>query len=205
MKIICVGRNYARHARELGNEVPEQPVIFMKPATAMLTPGHDFRWPSWSQEVHYEGELVFHIHQGGKNLEVAQADACWDQVTLGIDFTARDLQHRLKEQRLPWELAKSFDGSAALGEWLPRNALPPVGEWVFYLERNGKGVQQGYTRDMLFTPAALLAFCSRYFTLEPGDLLFTGTPEGVGPIAEGDLFSGRLAGEEVLALKVRSA
>ena len=202
MKILCVGRNYARHAEELGNEVPQEPVVFMKPETALLTSGHDFHIPSWSQDVHYEGELVFHLHQGGKDLSAAQANACWDQVTLGLDFTARDLQSTLKEKRLPWELSKAFDGAAAVGTWLPRNQLPPVEELVFRLDRNGQNVQDGHTQNMLFTPAALLAYCSRYFTLKPGDLLFTGTPAGVGPVAAGDFFSGRVAGEEVLALKI---
>lgn len=187
MKIICVGRNYPDHARELDNPVPEEPVIFLKPETACLAPGSDFSYPSFSKEVHYECELVIRINREGKDIPLEAAPSYFGEWTLGIDFTARDVQSRLKKKSLPWELAKAFDGSAAVGRW------QPVAEAAhFSLYKNEKKVQEGFSGTMLFSVPYLIRFVSQYFLLEAGDLLFTGTPAGVGPVEPGDRLVGYL-------------
>ncbi|MFV0522765.1 MAG: fumarylacetoacetate hydrolase family protein [Mangrovibacterium sp.] len=193
MKIICVGRNYADHASELGNDYPEEPVIFMKPDTALLRNNEAFYIPSFTQEVHYECELVVRIHRIGKNVETRFAHRYYDQLSLGIDFTARDVQRELKVKGLPWEKAKAFDKSAVLSkEFLAVEDFPSVSDLKFRLEKNGEIVQQATTADMLFSIDELIADISKYYTLKIGDLIYTGTPSGVGAVAVGDRLEGYL-------------
>ena len=198
MKIVCVGRNYALHAQELGNALPTEPVIFLKPETALLPARATAPIPSFTQDLHYECELVIRIGKEAKNVTPEAAGDYIDAVTLGIDFTARDLQEELKKKSLPWERAKAFDGSAAVGDFLPAGDFPNLQDLHFTLTKNDQPAQQGHTGDMIFTVAALLSYVSRYFTLQAGDLLFTGTPAGVGPVKSGDTLRGTLNGTVVL-------
>lgn len=202
MKILCVARNYPLHAQEMGAAPPEKPVFFLKPATAWAASG-EVGYPAFSQRLEYEVELVFRLGRGGKNVPVDKAAALVDALTVGIDFTARDLQAQLKAQGLPWEMAKAFDGSAWWGAWLPLTADWP--EKPFRLLRDDTLLQEGYGRDMLFSLPELIAEASRYFTLEPGDVLFTGTPAGVGPVAVGDHLRAFLGDTLVGEVWIRSA
>ena len=204
MKIICVGRNYAEHARELNNAVEEEPVIFLKPQTALIPGSQPFFIPDFSNEVHFECELVVRINKVGKNIAPQFARRYYDEVTLGIDFTARDLQTKLKSKGLPWELAKGFDGSAPVGEMRKLTVLgKPVQDLHFELKVNGVSRQQGHTADMVFSVDRLIAFISQFYTLKIGDLIFTGTPAGVGPVKAGDELEGFLEGMPVLKVSVR--
>lgn len=199
MKVICIGRNYRAHAEELGNAAPKEPVFFLKPNTACLYPGQLIRLNPLLGTIHHEVELVVMIDSYAKNVPVNMALGLVASYTLGLDLTARDVQEELKAKSLPWEKAKAFDGSAVLGEVeLPMTAGTDLQNMDIQLKRNGQLVQKGHTRDMLFTVAELIAHVSRYMTLEPGDLLFTGTPAGVGPITHGDLLEGYLNGNRVL-------
>lgn len=186
MKIICVGRNYLDHAQELRNEVPQEPVLFLKPDTALLAQDADIYLPPFSQEVHHEAEIVVRIAKMGKHIAPQFASRYFDHLTLGLDLTARDLQSKLKEKGLPWEKAKAFDGSAAVGKWLAKEVLPPLETLHFLLLKNGVAVQKGAASDMIFPIDQLIAEISKYFTLKVGDLIFTGTPAGVGPLQIGD-------------------
>lgn len=203
MKIICVGRNYAEHARELGNAVPEAPVLFMKAKNAVLPAGRAFYYPEFSRDIHYECELVLRICRNGKHIAEKFARRYYDQMTLGIDFTARDLQQQQKAKGLPWEIAKAFDGSAAIGEWVPIPDGRDVQDYRFELRKNGDPVQQGWTGDMLNSVDRLIAYASAFFSFNTGDLLFTGTPAGVGPVATGDLLEGFLEGQKLLSLAIK--
>ena len=200
MKIFCVGRNYAEHAKELGNALPEAPVIFMKPDTALLAPGARFEYPSFTSDLHYEIELVLRIGKSAKNIAAANALSCVDAITVGIDFTARDVQAGLKSKGLPWEKAKAWDNSAIVGEWKPFNA--DEGEILFSLTKNGQKVQMGTTQDMIYSFETLLEHISGYFTLSPGDLVYTGTPAGVGPCLPGDTLAGFLGDEKLFELAI---
>ena len=200
MKIFCVGRNYAEHAKELGNALPEAPVIFMKPDTALLAPGAKFEYPSFTSDLHYEIELVLRIGKTAKNIPAANALSCVDAITVGIDFTARDVQAGLKSKGLPWEKAKAWDNSAIVGEWKPFNA--DAGEILFSLTKNGQKVQSGTTLDMIYSFETLLEHISGYFTLSPGDLVYTGTPAGVGPCLPGDTLAGFLGDEKLFELAI---
>lgn len=202
MKIICVGRNYRKHAEELGNQVPEEPVIFMKPDSAMLRSKDKMYIPDFSNDVHYEAELVVRIHRIGKRIQEKFAYKYYKQVTVGIDFTARDLQSKLKEKRLPWEKAKGFDGSAAIGEWVDLGDKD-IDKLNFELKLNGDVVQTGNSADMLFSVNQLIEHVSSYFTLKIGDLIYTGTPEGVGPVKSGDVLEGFLEGQKVLQCRIK--
>ena len=202
MKIICIGRNYAEHAQELGNEIPENPVIFMKPDTAVLKKGSDFYIPEFSNDVHYELEVVLKISKGGKYILEENAHKHYEEIALGIDFTARDLQSQLKGKGLPWELAKGFDGSAVLSDFYPKNKFN-LTELQFSLLKNKEEVQNGNTNLMLFSPDKIIAFVSQYFTLRVGDLIFTGTPKGVGKVEENDFLEAKLEGEKVLELRIQ--
>ncbi len=202
MKIICIGRNYAEHAQELGNEIPENPVIFMKPDTAVLKKGSDFYIPEFSNDVHYELEVVLKISKGGKYILEENAHKHYEEIALGIDFTARDLQSHLKSKGLPWELAKGFDGSAVLSEFYPKNKFN-LTELQFSLLKNKEEVQKGNTNLMLFSPDKIIAFVSQYFTLRVGDLIFTGTPKGVGKVEENDFLEAYLEEEKVLDLRIQ--
>ncbi|MCC8187570.1 MAG: fumarylacetoacetate hydrolase family protein [Bacteroides sp.] len=204
MKIIAVGMNYPLHNREMGHtgENPE-PVIFLKPDSALLKDSKPFFIPDFSDEIHYETELVVRINRLGKNIAPRFAHRYYDAVTVGIDFTARDLQRRFREQGLPWELSKGFDNSAALGTFLPVSRYKEVQHLGFHLCIDGQQVQQGCTADMLFRIDDLIAYVSRFMTLKIGDLLFTGTPAGVGPVSVGQHLEGYLEGEKLLDLYIR--
>jgi 2-keto-4-pentenoate hydratase/2-oxohepta-3-ene-1,7-dioic acid hydratase in catechol pathway len=197
MKIICVGRNYVQHAKELGNAVPDVPVIFMKPSTALLKNEEAFYYPPFSYDVHYECEVVLRISKNGKYIQQEFAKKYFDAYTLGIDFTARDLQDRQKNMGLPWEIAKSFDNSAVIGEWIPITEENRNADIVFEMYKNDVLVQSGNTAEMLFTFADIISYISQYFTLQPGDLIFTGTPAGVGAIEIGDVLKGKI-GENII-------
>ncbi|QEC51008.1 2-keto-4-pentenoate hydratase/2-oxohepta-3-ene-1,7-dioic acid hydratase in catechol pathway [Anseongella ginsenosidimutans] len=203
MKIIAVGRNYAEHARELNNAVPEEPVIFLKPDTALLKDNNAFYLPEFAQEIHHEIEVVVRVCKEGKHVPEKFAGNYINAVGLGIDFTARDLQQRLKEQGLPWERAKAFDHSAPLSSLRPVHGLEELRSLGFRLDINGKKVQEGNTEQMLFPVARLVSFISTFITLRKGDLIFTGTPSGVGKVAIGDHLEGYLEGEKLLDFYIK--
>ncbi len=201
MKILAVGRNYAAHASELGNQVPGEPLIFMKPSTAILSGSEDFIYPDFTHEVHYEVELILKISKKGKNISRDDYQDYFEEVSVGIDFTARDLQRKCKEKGWPWEIAKGFDASAAIGEWRPKDRYS-LNSTGFELLKNGALVQKGNTSNMIFSIAYMMEYMSKFFTLEPGDIIFTGTPEGVGPVEPGDHLEGKLEGEKILTCKI---
>ncbi len=201
MKIFCIGRNYVAHAKELGNEVPENPVIFIKPDTSVLKKGADFYLPEFSNDIHYELEVVLKISKGGKYIQEKNAHKHFDEIGLGIDFTARDLQNQLKAKGLPWELAKGFDGSAVLSDFYPKSEFN-LSHLHFTLNKNGKMVQNGNTQDMIFSPEKIISFVSAYFTLRVGDLIFTGTPKGVGKVEENDCLEAFLEDHKLLSLRI---
>ena len=203
MKVICVGRNYTAHAKELNNAIPTEPVIFLKPDTALIPKRQPFFYPSFSTDVHYEAELVVRINRVGKHIQEKFAHKYYSELSLGIDFTARDLQAKLKEKGLPWEKAKAFDGSAPVGSFLAKKAVGDIADLNFSLKVNDEVRQNGNTADMLFSIDKLIAYISQYFTLKIGDLIFTGTPEGVGPIHKGDHLQGFIAENKVLDLKIK--
>ncbi|WP_313099411.1 fumarylacetoacetate hydrolase family protein [Epilithonimonas sp.] len=202
MKIICIGRNYSEHAKELGNEVPEDPVIFMKPDTAVLKKGSDFYIPEFSDDVHYELEVILKISKGGKYIRKEAASKHYEEIGLGIDFTARDLQSKLKNKGLPWELAKGFDGSAVLSDFVSKENYD-LKNLNFSLAKNQQVVQNGNTKDMIFSFDDIIAFASQYFTLRVGDLIFTGTPQGVGKVSENDFLEAYLEDDKMFGLKVQ--
>lgn len=202
MKIICIGRNYAEHAKELGNEVPENPVIFMKPDTAILKKGIDFYIPEFSDDIHYELEVVLKMSKGGKYIQEENAADYFNEIGLGIDFTARDLQSNLKAKGLPWELAKGFDGSAVISEFFKKENYD-FEKLSFTLIKNHEKVQAGNTSLMIFSPEKIIAFVSQYFTLKAGDLIFTGTPAGVGKVMENDILEGFLEDKKVLHVRIQ--
>lgn len=191
MKIVCIGRNYSEHIRELNNEVPEEPVIFIKPDNALLRNNAPFYIPDFTQDVHYETELVLKITKVGKSIPVQFAADYFQEIGLGIDFTARDVQNRLKSKGLPWEKAKGFDHSAAVGTFYPKSDFD-ITNLNFTLQVNGQLVQQGNTQDMIHSFDAIISHVSQYFTLKKGDLIFTGTPAGVGSIKPGDRLVGHI-------------
>ena len=201
MKIICIGRNYAEHALELGNEIPENPVIFMKPDTALFRNGNQYYIPEFTQDLHYELEIVVKIMKNGKYVLERNAHKHYEEIALGIDFTARDLQSDLKKKGLPWELSKAFDGSAVLSEFFPKEDFD-LKNLNFSLLKNGEKVQDGNSSQMMYTPDQIIAFVSQYFTLKKGDLIFTGTPKGVGKVVENDVLTAFLRDKEVLRLKI---
>lgn len=203
MKIICIGRNYADHAKELGNQVPSELVIFMKPDSAILPKGNAFFIPEFSNDVHFECEVVIRIDRLGKNIEERFAHRYYSQIALGIDFTARDLQQKLKEKGLPWEKAKSFDGAAYLGKFFDKSDFPNLDEISFQLKQNGKVAQDGNTRDMLFSIDRIISEVSKYFTIKIGDLIYTGTPAGVATVNIDDELELNLAGKPAGALRVK--
>lgn len=201
MKIICVGRNYSEHAKELNNEIPENPVIFLKPDSALLNMKEPFFIPDFSDDIHYEAEVVVRIDRIGKHIEKQFAHKYYSKISLGIDFTARDIQSQLKSKGLPWELAKAFDRSAAVGKWFSKEKFDmPL---HFSLHKNNTLVQQGNTADMLFGIDEIIAFASRYFTLKIGDIIFTGTPAGVGKVQKDDVLTGRLGQEIAFEVKIK--
>ncbi|MCA1763515.1 MAG: fumarylacetoacetate hydrolase family protein [Cryomorphaceae bacterium] len=204
MKILCIGRNYADHARELNNEIPEEPVIFIKPETALLPKGHPFFYPLHTSDLHFELELVLRINRLGKHIDENFGHKYFSEIGLGIDFTARDVQQECKKKGLPWEKAKAFDHSAPVGKkFLAIDDLPDRNAIRFELKKNGETVQSGNSADMLFGFNQLISQTSKYFTLKIGDLLFTGTPKGVGAVAKGDKLEGFLEGEKLFDVEIK--
>lgn len=202
MKILCVGRNYSEHAKELGNAVPENPVIFSKPDTALLKNGEAFYLPDFSNDVHHEVELVIRINKMGKKIQEKFARNYFNEIGLGIDFTARDMQSQLKEKGLPWELAKAFDGSAPIGDFFSIEGKD-IKQINFSLKKNGTTVQQGNTAQMIFSFEQIVSFVSQYFTLKVGDLIYTGTPAGVGKVNAGDKLEGFVEDQLMLTCEVK--
>ena len=203
MKIICIGRNYADHAKEMNSAVPENPVFFLKPDTALIPKRNPFFYPDFTNDLHYECEIVVKINKLGKNIQPKFAHTYYDEIGLGIDFTARDLQQKCKEKSLPWELAKAFDHSAPVSEiFLPKNELN-LENLHFHLLKNGEKVQVGNSKDMLFNIDEIIAYVSQFITLKIGDLIFTGTPAGVGPVQIGDVLEGFIEDRKLLELKIK--
>ncbi|MCY7352272.1 MAG: fumarylacetoacetate hydrolase family protein [Cytophagaceae bacterium] len=203
MRIFCIGRNYAEHIEELNNERPGEPVIFTKPDTALLRPGEAFYYPDFSQDIHHEVEIVLKINKMGKNIDARFASKYYDELAVGIDFTARDLQSKLKAKGLPWDLAKGFDGSAPVSAFVPKSQFADIKNLTFGLNVNGEERQRGNTSMMLWDFDAQIAFLSRFFTLRQGDLLFTGTPAGVAAVQVGDRLSAFIEGETHLEFSVK--
>ena len=203
MKIICIGRNYLAHVKELDNDLPTEPLFFMKPETAMLPEGEPFIYPDFSKEIHYETELVLRICKTGRCIAEERACEYYDAITVGIDFTARDLQRECKAKGHPWEKAKAFDGSAPMGEFKKTSALQHLEDVAFGMKLNGQWVQQGHSRDMIFSFDRLVAHVSRFVTLEAGDCIFTGTPQGVGEVHVGDKLELFLEDEPMFSLIVK--
>ena len=202
MKIICIGRNYAKHIEELQNERPKDPVIFMKPDSAILLKNNPFFIPPFSEDIHYEVELVVRINKIGKFIDKKFAPKYYDEIGLGIDFTARDVQSQLKEKGLPWEKAKAFDGSAVVGNFVDKSELE-LSQIRFQLLKNGELVQDGDSTHMLWTIDEIISYVSQFFTLKIGDLIFTGTPAGVGRVASDDVLEGTLEGKSMFRVKVK--
>jgi len=204
MKIICVGRNYAAHIDELHNERPDNPVVFLKPDSAVLPKNQPFFIPDFSNDLHYEAELIVKINKVGKYIDAKFAHKYYDEISVGIDFTARDLQANLKAKGLPWECAKAFDGSAVIGAWLPKKDInKPINDICFTLKKNEEIVQQGFTKLMLYSTDELISYVSKFFTLKIGDIIFTGTPAGVGKVNEDDVLEAHLEKHKILNLKIK--
>ncbi|NRT12892.1 fumarylacetoacetate hydrolase family protein [Flavobacterium sp. 14A] len=203
MKIICIGRNYTEHIAELKNERPTEPVVFMKPDSAILLKQHPFVIPEFSNDIHHEIEIVVKINKVGKYIEPKFAHKYYEELTVGIDFTARDLQSKLKEKGLPWEKAKAFDGSAVVGDFLDKSQFSSLENLTFELTNNNKTVQKGNSSLMLWQIDELIAYVSQYFTLKIGDLIFTGTPAGVAAVKEDDVLEGFLEGQKLFRIQVK--
>jgi len=203
MKVIAIGRNYAEHAKELNNPVPSIPVIFLKPDTAVLKDNKPFYHPEFSNDIHHEIELVLKISKEGKHIPEKFASSYFEEIGLGVDFTARDIQQRHKEKGLPWELAKAFDNSAPVSRFIPKAEIKNLNDLNFRLDVNGNTVQLGNTSNLLFSFEYIIAFVSQYFTLKKGDLIFTGTPQGVGKINTGDRLAGYLEDNKLLDFEIR--
>ena len=203
MKIICVGRNYAAHIEELENERPKDPVLFMKADTSVILKNNPFIIPDFSEDIHYEVEVLVKINRIGKHIDRKFAHKYYEEIGLGIDFTARDLQNKLKEKGLPWEKAKAFDGSAMIGKFLSKKGFKSVDDINFSLTRNDAVVQKSNTSLMLWKIDELIEYISKYFTLKIGDIIFTGTPSGVGKVSPNDVLIGRIDEHELFSLKVK--
>lgn len=203
MKILAIGRNYVNHAKELNNPVPAEPVVFSMPDSALLKSNKDFYYPDFSKDIHHEVEVVVKICRVGKNIPIEFAHRYYDEIGLGIDFTARDIQAECKKKGLPWEKAKAFDGAAPISKFIKKDQFKDVNQMDFHLDINGKRVQTGNTANMIFSIDYLIAYLSQFFTLKIGDLIYTGTPEGVGPVKIGDHLEGVLEGEKRLDFKVK--
>jgi len=203
MKIICIGRNYTNHIEELQNERPSEPVIFMKPDSAVLLKQHPFVIPEFSNDIHHEIELIVKINKVGKYIDTKFAHKYYDEISVGIDFTARDIQNELKSKGLPWEKAKSFDGSAVIGEFLPKKQFNSLENITFELTNNSKLVQKGNASHMLWKIDELISYVSRYFTLKIGDIIFTGTPAGVAAVKSEDVLEGFLEGNKLFSIQIK--
>jgi len=203
MKIICVGRNYANHIEELKNERPSEPVVFMKPDSAVLLKQHPFVIPEFSEDVHHEIEIIVKINKVGKYIEPKFAHKYYDDISVGIDFTARDLQSKLKEKGLPWEKAKAFDGSAVIGDFLPKTDFVSMENLNFELKTNGETIQKGNSSMMLWKIDELISHVSQFFTLKIGDIIFTGTPAGVSAVKPNDVLEGFLEDKKLFRIQVK--
>ena len=202
MKIICIGRNYSEHAKELNNPIPKSPIFFLKPDSAILKKGQAFFIPEHSQEIHHEIEVLVRINRIGKHIDPKFSHKYYDEIGLGIDFTALDVQEDCKEKGLPWEIAKAFDGSAPIGSFYKKRELGDLNDLNFELLKNGELVQKGNTKDMIFNIDYLISYLSKFFTLKIGDIIFTGTPSGVGKVEKGDILEGTLNSKNSLRLKI---
>lgn len=203
MKIICIGRNYAEHAKEMNSSLPTKPIFFLKPDTALFKDNNPFYIPDFTSEMHYECELVVRINKVGKNIQEKFAQKYYDEIGLGLDFTARDLQQNCKEKGLPWEIAKGFDNSALISNKFIKIDHDKINDLNFKLELNGQTVQEGNPNQMIFTIDQIIAYISQFITLKTGDLIFTGTPSGVGSISIGDELKGFIKGEEFFNLEIK--
>ena len=203
MKLICIGRNYAQHISELKSEKPTDPVIFLKPDTAILLKKQPFFIPDFSNEVHHEVEVLVKINRVGKYIDSKFAHKYYEQIGLGIDFTARDLQQQLKQKGLPWEISKAFDGSAVIGKWVSKSSFENLNKLPFSLLKNNETVQSASTEDMLWGIDEIIAYVSRFFTLKIGDIIFTGTPSGVGKVESNDSLKGYIGDDEFFSIKVK--
>ena len=203
MKIICIGRNYADHAKELKNDLPKEPVFFIKPDTAISRNGQAFYLPDFSNEIHHEIELVLKINRVGKNIDRQFAHKYYDEIGIGIDFTARDIQEEQKKNGLPWEKAKSFDGSSPIGNFIPKSSLSDLNNIGFKLELNGKKVQEGNSKQMIFDFDTIIEHVSKFITLKIGDLIYTGTPSGVGSVKIGDQLKCFIEDKKLLEFEVK--
>lgn len=203
MKILAIGQNYTEHNKELNSNHPSEPVVFMKPDTALLRNNKPFYLPDFSEDLHYETELIIKINRLGKNIDPKFAHRYYSEIGLGVDFTARDLQRKLKNEGKPWEISKAFDNSAVIGEFLPVSMFPDVQDIHFSLQLNNNIVQNGHSADMIFPINELIAYVSRFFTLKIGDILFTGTPAGVGKIAVGDRLTGYINENKMFDFKIK--
>ncbi|RUT78588.1 fumarylacetoacetate hydrolase family protein [Ancylomarina longa] len=203
MKILAIGRNYVNHAKELNNPVPEEPVVFSMPDSALLKNNNDFYYPDFSKDIHHELEIVVKINRVGKNIPVEFAHRYYEEIGLGIDFTARDIQAECKKKGLPWEKAKAFDGAAPISKFVPKNRFASLDHLNFNLDINGKRVQIGNSENMIFSIDYLISYLSKFFTLKIGDLIFTGTPEGVGPVQIGDHLIADLEGDKLLDFHIK--
>ncbi len=203
MKIICVGRNYSEHAKELKNAVPTEPVIFLKPDSAILNNNQPFYIPDFSKNLHYEVEIVFKICKVGKSISPRFANRYYDSIAIGIDFTARDLQENCRTKGLPWEISKAFDNSAAISKFIPKTEFDNLNNISFSLLKNDKQVQLGNTSDMIFSIDNIIAYVSKYFTLKTGDLIYTGTPAGVGPVSKDDNLKAFIGDKKLMDFFIR--
>ena len=202
MKIICIGRNYVDHIDELKNDIPKNPIIFFKPSICKLE-GSEFKIPDFSSDIHHEIEIIYKISKSGKNIPISDSINYISGIGLGIDFTARDLQQTLKQKGLPWEKAKAFDGSAVIGKWVSKRQFENLNNMSFSLKKNDTIVQSGNTKDMLWNIDGIISYVSQFFTLKIGDIIFTGTPSGVGPVQANDSLSGYIENEEFFNIKVK--
>jgi acylpyruvate hydrolase len=203
MKVICIGRNYMDHIKELNSPLPSAPVFFLKPDTSIVTRNRPFYYPGFSKEIHYESELVIRICKVGKNIQTRFASSYYNEIGIGLDFTARDLQEECKKKGLPWLIAKGFDNAAPIGKFIPKTTFPDLKNIHFHLELNGNTVQVGNSGDMIFPFEELIAYVSRFITLKMGDLIFTGTPVGVGPVRIGDRLEAFIEGEKLLKCEIK--
>ncbi len=203
MKIICVGKNYLDHVKEFDNKIPKEPIIFTKPDTAVLRKGFDFYIPDFSSNIHYEVEILVKICKVGKNIQAKFSHKYYESIGIGIDFTARDLQTSLKENRLPWALAKGFDDAAVISDFIPKEQYKDVQNINFSLSLNGEVKQSGNTKDMLFSIDKIIAYISKYITLKKGDIIYTGTPSGVGPVSVGDKIACAIENQNLINLEIK--
>ena len=203
MKIICIGRNYAEHAKEMKSEVPTEPVFFLKPETALLKNSKDFYYPDFTKDLHHEVEIVLKVCKNGKHIAEEFAHQYYNEIGIGIDFTARDLQMKCKEKGLPWEKAKAFDNSAPVSDFIPKEKFTSLTNLSFNLNINGKLRQQGNTKDLIFSNEKVIAYVSKFITLKTGDLIFTGTPEGVSAVNIGDVLEASIENQKLLTLNIK--